>query len=229
MTETNVIDTVLRLKQRAQTARKRQKYDEAHKYLGEALTRLETEYENVSDPKYRADISVQLADCYGIMGGILRREGHHREALESYEKGYKYEESGNTDTYNLSNTISLRIILDGSSISSPAMKRKLNDAIEKITQQIVSGKRAGEWWAWADRGMFNLLAGNCDAAIEAYSNMRGAKDDPYTSHIAVLTEILDSLRKVDSAEAKKIAVDVENAIKVLNDEKAKWTPPAALF
>src|SRR4051794_14393483 len=71
--------------------------------IDEALRVLESEQQNPSVELYR-----DLAECWGVRGGILRRLKRRTEAVESYQRGGGYEqheEFGSDDTYNLVNGV----------------------------------------------------------------------------------------------------------------------------
>src|SRR5882724_11980621 len=93
----------LRLQARERLAA--QKLEEALQALDEAVATLK---ELVPEPS--SDLYRDLAETYGMRGGILRRLRRRPEAIESYLEGARYEqdeEFGSEDTYNLVNSVVL--------------------------------------------------------------------------------------------------------------------------
>src|SRR5688500_11303579 len=76
------------LKERATALRKRGQLDRALSVLDQAiklLTQLRLEADTT-------EIRTELADTYGMIGGVRRRQHEPKAALEAYREGRKFEE-----------------------------------------------------------------------------------------------------------------------------------------
>jgi tetratricopeptide (TPR) repeat protein len=166
----------------------------------------------------RFKLARELADCYGIKGGIYRRQGKLEDAKAMYEAGFKYEQDYNIpDTYNRTNVIVLRLLLD------PGDHKALGQTIEEcrvIIQDQVKGKNKNKWWAWADLGLLNLLSVNLKEtdrrafyrkeAHNAYEQFKnsGAGMQHFESTVEVLKQLKQSFEKVDKATASLIQTEI---------------------
>src|SRR5262249_45170843 len=99
------------------------------------------------------DVRAELADTYGMKGGVFRRAGDLAAALSAYKLGREVETVDRQSTYNVSNVITLSVTLNGQSPKEPALRGALEEAIEHL-QKETAGPRRDEWWAWADLGEF---------------------------------------------------------------------------
>jgi hypothetical protein len=148
------------------------------------------------DAAFRSKIEKELADCYGMSGGIYRRaamraSGHERDKqLESaqtmYELGAGFERD---DSYNLTNTIVIPLLRDPGLIVP--LQPEIARARDKVRQQVEGGPRGKQWWAWADLGLLSLLVGDLNGALHAYAQFRrlGAGAMDYQSTINVLEDL----------------------------------------
>lgn len=209
-----VLMHVKRLKEKAKANRDFGDLEEALDHLREATGLLEP---YVEETEYMAKIRRELADCYGMMGGIFRRQGKLVEAEMMYRKGLDYEED---DSYNLSNSVVIPILIDPLRLENQQTKRRIQDGITTVQEQ-VRGRRKDEWWAWADLGLFNLLQGNKQAALEAYNQFGkvGARAQDYESTILVLDSLLDRLQTAESPSVQSVVQSVGAAINFLNDNR----------
>jgi tetratricopeptide (TPR) repeat protein len=207
-----VLDRVQQLKSDAKFDRDFGDYKSALGSLLEALDLLRPEYESLSnDPARNGEddkerLRRELADCYGMAGGLYRRMtvGDSMENLrrseEMYREGLKYERD---DTYNLTNSIVIPILRDPGSFDY--QKARIDEAL-KILHEQVRGKRKDQWWAWADLGLLTLLSGDLPAALEAYAQFRlvGARAQDYESTIQVLEGLSERLQESNAALSQRI-------------------------
>jgi tetratricopeptide (TPR) repeat protein len=192
---------VAKLKQEAKAARDFDDFSIALEALDKAIKLLKTALENGlalpenQRPAPISDIKRELADCYGMKGGLYRREstGHHgaqRDALlakaeEMYESGAALEQN---DSYNLTNTIVIPLLRNPDRL--PELRPKAIAARDEVQRQ-VDGPRRSQWWAWADLGLLNLLAGESSRALQAYAQFGrvGAQVQDCQSTINVLHDL----------------------------------------
>jgi tetratricopeptide (TPR) repeat protein len=166
-----------------------------------------TEFEN----NRRQNVALELADCFGLAGGIHRRKGEFDDAIRMYDKGYEYERNPDyniQDSYNMTNRIVLRIL------NAPQSFESLTPMIEEATsivQRQVEGKRRKEWWAWADLGLLYILDRNEKQALESYRDFKnnGALPKHYDSSIAVLLDLNEKLGKVAPAISSSITKAID--------------------
>ena len=143
------------------------------------------------------DIRSELADTFGMKGGIHRREPALHEALAAYRKGRDIEVIDKQSTYNLSKVITLSITLEGRSPTDPDIHQDLQRAIEHLKAE-TEGPRKDEWWAWADFAQFYLLVNEPDKARACYAQARnktGATAEEIKRHVVILEELAASTVK----------------------------------
>ena len=159
-------------------------------------------------------IRAELADTWGMMGGVHRRRNEPEKALEAYRNGREIEEIDGKSTYNLTNTITLRITLEKELPTESVMHKDLQIAIKNLERE-TKGPRDDEWWAWSDLGQFYLLLDNPDEARRCYKHAHntGPSKGEYRRHIAILEEL--------AAATKERAPSVANNIKTIVAELAQ--------
>ena len=180
-------------------------YSESIIFLNEAIDLLLRELRRVeglgandgdADDITPTELASELADCYGMLGGVYRRAEDLDKSLESYDAGSGYEKSekyGVENSYNMTNAIVVRILRDPQSLQS--LRDKIKEAIRLVENQ-VEGKRKGQWWAWSDLGELRLLSGSLDDARTAYQGFqeKGARARDFESTISVLSELEEKVR-----------------------------------
>lgn len=180
--------------------------------IGE-LEKLQTERD--VDPGDAVKIRIELADTWGMKGGIYRRfENPPRpsDALASYMEGCEIEKIDGKSTYCLTNTISLRITLGEASPTDSDMRNDLQVAITDLERRTKSA-RDDEWWAWSDLGQFYLLLDKPDEARRCYERAQetGPTKGEYKRHITILKELADAAER----KTPKVAGNIEAAIEEL--------------
>src|SRR5260370_21310590 len=84
--------------------------------LKKATKLLEDNDEENEDDKYRDELRQELADCYGMMGGVYRRLSDSGDTNVNLEEAAKMYEKGRVNevdsSYNLSNSVVIPILLD---------------------------------------------------------------------------------------------------------------------
>jgi hypothetical protein len=164
----------------------------------------------------RNRIASKLANCYGIRGGLQRRNGALKDALSSYQHGREIEQDpqyGISDSYNLVNELLLSILNRPAAIDS--LGARIKDA-ESIVAKQVRADRHDQWWAWADLGMLNLLAGNPTEAEHAYKRYwaEGARDSDFASTRAALEQCRDALADVAPDISKSITLMIDKILEM---------------
>jgi tetratricopeptide (TPR) repeat protein len=230
-----VLDKVRSIKDETKFYRDFQQYDEALKPLLKALEILKSEYERVEQElksqdsaeasgeksaerteleEYKEELRRELADCYGMSGGLYRRLGDYENSAKMYEWGRRYERD---DSYNLVNSIVVPILHHPEKLDNEATKKDIHDALQIVEAQ-VKEKRRRQWWAWADLGLLSVLADDVNGAIDAYGKFRetGARSQDYES----TKTVLDSLDKRCRETGQPVKNSITQAIQYLNDTKA---------
>ncbi len=173
------LDEVLALKASAKSARDDQNWYEAISDLEEAITILRTREREAPSP-LPTWLASQLADTFGLMGGIERRWGllpgsqererHLSDSLAAYNDGFAYEkglQSSEVNTYNRVNRLVGRVllhpdVLEENGTAFPDFSGELEEAEDILTKQIES-VRQKDPWAYCDLGTIRLLRGEKDA------------------------------------------------------------------
>ena len=176
---------IKRLKNDAKLLRDIGEADRATAALDKAIATLDVVPSQPQTPIESERIRAELADCWGMKGGIFRRAGRLADALAAYKTGLHFE-SGNS--YNLTNSIVLELLINCSELEE--LKANIAAARDEVRRQVES-YRSSQWWAWADLGLLELLCGREDQALDAYKHFAttGARASDYDSTISVLEEL----------------------------------------
>ena len=184
--------------------------DSALSRLTTAIKMLEADYEESADENYKDKLRRQLADCYGIKGGVFRRlaeEGDAKANLEKaagmYDEGRQYETD---NSYNLSNSVIIPILIDPEKLEKQQEQTKINSGIKKI-EELVRGKRKYDWWVWTDLGLLKLLRNDYQGARGAYeqATQLGASSTNYKSTLSALEQLSRTLSGSPSPTARSVA------------------------
>jgi tetratricopeptide (TPR) repeat protein len=188
-----------------------EEFESAREAIRVAIRRLEDlGVPDLSSPRRASEaeitIAEQLADCWGVLGGVYRSEANLNEARNAYDEGYKYESSKRFNilsTYNRLNRLVVRILqnpdlLSESSsqvvdIEEPAtMRQLLRETDEEIERQLREGRRDRPW-ALADLAMVRLLGrlDTFDLALNALDASSANDPFPYDSMLKVIRELVN--------------------------------------
>ena len=162
-----------------------------------------------------AEIRGELADTFGMKGGVNRRLGNLHQAYLEYFEGQKIESKDQLSTYNLGNVIALGITEE----RIPPDDLKMRSSIELAIKQLVaktSGSRTDEWWAWSDLGQLYLLTNDVTRALAAYERAR--KTGPTTEEYGRHLEVLRQLHEATSSTAPDVAAGVAQVLVDLSTE-----------
>jgi tetratricopeptide (TPR) repeat protein len=148
-------------------------------------------------------VAFELADCYGIKGGILRRMGGEArlaESLAMYDRAAAIESTPEYEvdsSYGLSNAICNRILLDANRLAE--MRPRIDEAVRAVLEQ-TNRTRRNDWWAWADLGLFLLLQGDEAGALAAHMAFteKGPQRPHFVSVIQSLHQLKGALERVGS-------------------------------
>lgn len=175
------LDEVLALKASAKSARDDQDWDGAIGDLQEAISILSARKSPAPSP-LPSWLAAELADTYGLMGGIERRWGllpggqererHLRDSVAAYDEGFAYEKGlppNEANTYNRVNRLVGRVLLNPDVLeetgrADPDFLGELGQAEEILIKQIES-VRQKDPWAYCDLGTIRLLLGKPDALL----------------------------------------------------------------
>jgi len=185
------------------------KFDQALQLLDSAIEQLTAQRARATDPESSRRLQEDLAEAYGMKGGVHRRyvtEPNHLDlALESYKDGCKIERVLEHSTYNSSNVITLEI-----THQKKPLDLKLQKDLDRVIKNLegeTKGKRSDEFYAWADLAQFYLLRGDERRAREAYREAlnQGPSAAALKRHIEILRELADGIRASSSDTADSIA------------------------
>lgn len=166
------LDDVLALKALAKSARDDGDWEGALSDLQEAISTLQARKAGVSSSSPGA-LNAELADAYGLVGGVERRwglslsgderQGHLAASVAAYNRGFAYEEHlppNEANSYNLVNRLVARVLLNPGMLEG--IRGDLETAEDILTKQIESARQKDPW-AYCDLGTIRLLLGKPDA------------------------------------------------------------------
>jgi hypothetical protein len=229
-----IFDAIVDLKTKAKNRRDLERYDRAAAFVQEAIVLANKE---LATPEFRAKMASELADCYGLLGGIERRSAlvasaseehvadHLRRSVKAYDEAWRYESGdfGVSSSYGMVNRLVTRVLADpnaliegyvtdlGEGIEPVAVPVELEEARKKIE----SSKRAeSDYWAAADLALVQLLLGKGNPA-GLYSKYieKSPPDYAYNS-------VLDVLRPLSDRDLA-IKSDLQDAVKLLSERLAR--------
>lgn len=201
------LDQIRHLKTQAKNRRDSGRFGRALGYLEKAAAVAKA---HVGDPpQVNRDFAGELADVYGIMGGVTRRQGLSAEtdddradalklSVEYYDEGFKYEkpEYGVVNSYNLVNRLVGRILSDPSCLddtlpedavpADESMEDMLRDAQKQIAAQ-VDESRNRDPWALADMALIEILLLPSATAGSAYGPLHRTSPPSYVYESALST------------------------------------------
>lgn len=207
------LDEARALKKKATALRNRGEFSRAEEALDEAIRVLEAPRPDcVPSPADMREVRGELADTYGMKGGICRRIGKPDAALAAYKKGKEIEDEDDLGTtYNRSNVITLSITAKESAPTDPDIRKSLRSVIEHLEVE-TAGPRKDEWWAWSDLGQFYLLNGEADKARAAYANAiskTGASASEIKRHATILAELAEKTKDTAPEIAASIRATID--------------------
>ena len=212
------LDEIRSVKLWAVAMRNQREYDVAIKLLEDARVVLDRmSADRGLEPRSLVEIRSELADTFGMKGGVYRRQQRLHEAYEEYKQGEAVEHIDQQSTYNLSNVISLGVSHEGISPMADDMRRRIQLAIRQLEGN-TGGERTDEWWAWSDLGQLYLLSGDANKAEHAYERARktGPTSEEYRRHV----DMLKQLYEVTSKTAPEIAQGIDRLLTELSTTTA---------
>lgn len=228
-----IFDAVVDLKTKAKNRRDLERYDRAAPIVREAIALAEKE---LATPEFRNRMASELADCYGLLGGIERRwalvadkehAGEHlRKSVIAYDQAWAYESGdyGVSSSYGMVNRLVSRVLADpnalkeeyvtdlGQGIEPLAVRMKLEEARKEIG---ASQRAETDYWAAADLALVQLLLGEGDPTGR-YSKFieKSPPDYAYNS-------VLDVLRQLSGSDLPAVKADLREAVTLLSARLAR--------
>lgn len=159
------------------------------------------------------EIAVQLADVYGMLGGILREEGNYLAGAAAYDRGFHFESDPRyamRSTYNALNRLITRILLSPGCLADPDLLRGERELefvdvqhelaeLYRLLQDQIANARAADFWAAGDLSLTCALNGDepgMNHGLEKFRQLspRPAAYGAYRNSIKSLAQ-LDTPRK----------------------------------
>jgi hypothetical protein len=201
------LDQVLALKASAKDSRDDEHWEAAIGDLQEAIGLLARHVAGTS-PSVPSWLASELADTYGLLGGIEKRWGlqqagaerrrHLEASVAAYDEGFRYErdlEPKEANTYNRVNRLVGRVLTNPRIVAGDAgFSEELRTAEEVITAQL-GYAREKDPWAYCDLGTVRLLRGKPDA-LAAFRELDRLHPPSFVYDSALAT--LEPLREVIS-------------------------------
>jgi len=202
------------LKRRSRTMRDQGNYGAAEDLLREAISllndpiRLSLELPSgIPASAEVREMATQLADCWGSLGGVLRRKADDfqnagknnesslslRVALTAYQNGATLEQNDQlriANLYNLIQQIIVSILASPEVLTSTRIRNDLQNAQKLIDRQIATS-RCGDPWAYSDLGLVELLIGDELKANKSWDGMDTLRPEinVYTAQLTVLENL----------------------------------------
>jgi len=211
-----VSDEILALKTQAKNRRDLRRYPRAVEILERAI---EIAKGNFANAELRSRMAEELADCYGLLGGVERRwalesdgeerEEHLRKSSQAYDAAWKYESGdyGVVNSYGMVNRLVSRLLLKpdslfvdgvsefGKDVEPLSLREELEQARRRIEAQLARPRR-DDYWAAADLALVNLLLEKQDPA-SAYAGFIQKSPPDYA-----FKSVLDVLRSFANLQWK---------------------------
>ena len=230
-----LIEQIRELKTQAKNRRDLQRYDRAVNILEKAIDLARGQLEV---PELRRQLASELADLYGLLGGVQRRwalessdlkqrKEHLLDSIRAYDAGWTFESGsyGIENSYSMLNRLVSRILLDPSCLEGglkdwgektrPTDVRKDLEEVEATLRSQLEGARRDDYWAAADWALVDLLLGKAKDASSAYAlfNSKSPPDYAYGS-------VLDVLRPLAELDLP-VGAALKEAVLMLEDRMAK--------
>jgi hypothetical protein len=230
----DILQRVGELKTQAKNRRDLTRYDRAASLLRQAITLASTEYEATKLPDQREKLVSELADCWGILGGVERRWAldpssdaaqritHLEQSIRAYDEGYRYESdpllSSAPKTYNRLNRLVVRSLLNPERLTAngnaadqePGGTLNVRYELGAIAAQIME-QGIDSIWTAADLALLDVLLGRQDA-ISAYRNFEKKEPPDFAcqSALDVITPLaaanLSTAAELKNAERRLTAL-----------------------
>ena len=226
-----LVEEISDLKTQAKNRRDLKRYERAVSILNKAISLAE---KNIEIHELRRQLAEELADCYGLLGGVQRRwaldkdycnerDLHLCESIRADDNAWKYESGdyGVVNSYGMLNRLISRLLYAPDSLFTKAVtsfgdnvaplnvRVELEKAYEAIEAQLAQPRR-DDYWAMADLALVTVLLDKGDP-ISAYAAFV-AKSPPDYAYKSV-TDVLGPLAELEwpVAPALKIAIQYVEA------------------
>jgi hypothetical protein len=205
------------LKTRAKNERDFARYSDARTLLNHATAIARKELDGLDrakQPDSRKTVASELADCYGLLGGVERRwalqstrqsnerREHLQDSINAYDEGFEYEDDPEysfVSTYNALNRLLGRLLLDRGLLAPEALATGLRGdrfsvrtALERVAAKIQTQNR-DDYWSQADVAVIDLILEK-QSAVAAYAGFVAKRppDFAYQSAIDGLSPLIDA-------------------------------------
>lgn len=210
-----VIEQINEFKTSAKNRRDARRWSRAVSLLRDAIALGTEEFRNSSElPEWRAMIADELADCWGILGGVERRWAlelagdpqlrleHLDRSIAAYDEGYRYERMKPVaqSTYNRLNRLIVRLLRDPQVlVNERDTQDKDNDVdvrreMEVLADEIGKSRPPVGLWPALDLALLNVLLARQDASL-AYSRFEGEDTPNYARQSAL--DVIAPLAELD--------------------------------
>ena len=228
-----ILDEIIKLKTQAKNRRDWRKYDRAVLIIKDAIALAKGDFEK---GQLQSQMAEQLADCYGLLGGVERRwalesadvedrKQHLVESARAYDNAWAFEQGDYSivNSYGMLNRLISRLLLEPDSLFSNdtrefgdglvplAIREELEIASKRIQEQSAL-PRQDDYWAAADLALVDVLLEKQDA-VSAYASFVEKSPPDYA-----FKSVLDVLRPLATLQWR-VAEQLQNAVKYL-DQRA---------
>jgi tetratricopeptide (TPR) repeat protein len=156
-------------------------------------------------PSDQLAIAKELVEAWGARGGLLRRLGESRAALDSYIEGAKVENKFvPRSTYNRVNVVKYALLAGLRSLAE--IEQEISSLEKLLTDQLAKDQELSDsGWAWADLGDCRALLGDVPGAERAYRTfVDKARSNAPNTTLEVLREIVSKLDETRDPRAAAV-------------------------
>jgi hypothetical protein len=229
----------VRARDRGDEAQSRHEFDQAEHAIHEAIEEIGGSEQADSSAvdhidRTARDRAFEIADCWGILGGIYREWRRIDDAIAAYDAGYAYEKKPEYDinsTYNTINRLALRILANPSLLNTSGSTPVDSRLEQPIPQLLAEAGQSIEtkWrfmtdpvWALADMVLIQtLLQTPNPAKWEDLLKEKAINRFPFDS-LAAMVRILAQAGLPTSRNLDALAARLEQFV------ESKWPSPGAV-
>jgi hypothetical protein len=237
-----IIGEIQRLKASARNQSDQGQFETGAKTLLDGIETLQTaliRQDSLRDSTHQAPdpdsteetlMTKELADLYGILGGVRRKQGALVLAVAAYDQGFQYESNpryGLVNTYNALNRLVTRVLLCPASLSDPNAFQGLNElefvdvpkALKELQTELnrkVEDMQSNDFWAAGDLAFTCALNGDDLNALDALRRFESCSPPPpawaYSAYLHTISTVacLDTPRKEALEKIKALFEDRMN-------------------
>jgi hypothetical protein len=161
--------------------------------------------------------AAELADLYGMLGGVRRKQGDLVGSITAYDQGFKYEADpryGIVNTYNALNRLVTRVLLKPGCLLDPEafrgelefvdVPRSLSELQRELKQE-VDGARSNDFWAAGDLAFTCALKGDVQGAVEGFQRFKSCSPPPPAKAYRAYSDWMGEVARLDTPRKEALS------------------------